>query len=135
MKIAMTLVSMSFGGVALVAGCSSSSSSGNAPDSGAVVTTAPMPMDGGIPCGAGGACAAPDECCFADPRAPTCVSHGGCAGSSLGCSTAAQCASGQVCCFTYGSPGEGGAAAARPYTAECTEVCAGGDSTHYQLCV
>jgi hypothetical protein len=119
--------------LALVAACSSSS--GGSPDSGAtVVATKPGPVDGGIHCGTLGGCAPPDECCMADPTAPTCVSQGACAGSSLGCSTAAQCSTTEVCCFAYGASASTSAAAAMPYSAQCSLVCATGDSVHYQLC-
>jgi hypothetical protein len=126
------LLSMSFGGLALVAACSSSSSGSNA--DGGAAGIPPTRVDGGIPCGLlGGGCAPPEACCLADPRAPACVSQGECAGSSLGCSTSAQCPDRQVCCFVYGA-GDGGAGGARPYSAQCADVCPTGDSTHYQLC-
>ena len=124
--------SLSVGGFVLVAACSSGSS-GNSPDSGPLVGSTPTSVDGGIPCGLlGGGCAPPSECCLANPAAPKCVAQGMCAGASIACSTAKQCDNGQVCCFTYGTAGD--AAAMRPYSAQCAEVCPSGDSSHYQLC-
>jgi hypothetical protein len=132
MRNASSSLSMSFVGLALVAACSSGSS-GSSADAGPA-GTAPTRVDGGIPCGLlGGGCAPPEACCMADPRAPVCESQSECAGSSLGCSTSAQCPNRQVCCFAYGA-GDAGAAGARPYSAQCAEVCPSGDSTHYQLC-
>jgi hypothetical protein len=130
MKSAKSMFSLSVGGFLLVGACSSSSSSGSSPEMAA--STPPAPLDGGIPCGRQGDCAATEECCLADPTAPTCVAQGACKGSSLDCSTSKQCQNNQVCCFVYGS-GDGGAAG-RPFTAQCSDVCASGDSTHYQLC-
>jgi len=130
MKSARSVFAMSLGGLMLVAACSSSSSSGNG---GAPVATTPAPVDGGIPCGLVGGCAPPEECCLADPTAPTCVSQGACGGSSLACSSSKQCASPQICCFAYGPAGDA-SAAARPFSAQCADVCPSGDSLHYQLC-
>lgn len=128
MKSAKFMFSMSVGGFLLVGACSSGSSSDS---SKTTVETTPAPLDGGIPCGRLGDCAATEECCFADPTAPTCVSQGACKGSSLDCSTGKQCAKGQLCCFVYGAAEAG--SANMPFTAQCSDVCAG-DSTHYQLC-
>lgn len=112
----------------LVAACGGSTDKA---DSGVTATT-PTRLDGGIPCGFYGGCAPPEECCLADPMAPKCVPQGGCAGSSLSCSTAKHCSRGQICCFSYST--DSGTPTAMPFSAQCSLVCSSGDAVHYQLC-
>jgi hypothetical protein len=129
-----------------------SPSSGSSSDGGAA---------GNVACGTQGACSSSEDCCYAaagdaaaggglggfaaaQPPAPTCVPKGSCGGSSLSCSSTAQCGGGQVCCFAYqtqtSGAGEGGLAAfggfaaMMPFSAQCASDCPSGDMVHYQLC-
>ena len=119
-----------------------SGSTGN--DSGAAATC--TPLSGGLPCDPGKifcgskSCDAKSEDCCVDTHtgSATCAPKGTCSGSTtagLGCDEAADCAAGEVCCFTAsgvtptGSLCQTGPCPLGDFSQSCrgTEECAAGN--------
>ncbi len=82
----------------------------------------PPPPVASIPCGDGGTCDPNAQVCcvtFMGQQASTsCVAKGTCKGSSFGCTSAANCGAGEVCCGSL----QGG----QSVTATCKPQCQGG---------
>jgi hypothetical protein len=133
-------------GVVLAAACGSSSSnqgtspndaggSGSSGSSGSTSPAPTLPADASVACGLA-TCSATQVCCYGTGVLPSCVDAGSCGGSTLTCSSKADCTSGS-CCFSYaydgGTTTDDGGRPATPsgFSSQCQDTC---DTSAFVLC-